>query len=37
MVKVNWPVTFITGNANKLREALQILGKDMKIRSSLLR
>ena len=28
MAKVQWPLTFVTGNPNKLREALQILGKD---------
>ena len=28
MAKVQWPLTFVTGNPNKLREALQILGKE---------
>ena len=37
MSKVNWPITLVTGNQNKLREALQILGKDYenKVRYSL--
>lgn len=28
MANVNWPLTLVTGNPNKLREALQILGKE---------
>lgn len=28
MAKVNWPLTLVTGNPNKLREAFQILGKE---------
>ena len=28
LANVPWPLTLVTGNLNKLREALQILGKE---------